>query len=107
MLERAALGFATAGLTAQAAQNLRGQLAGGQFGFARSGRAIGVDVLHEAHGVPNPKASAKGLGDISIYLFGILANQVINSKPLAATADWSEALRASVTLSTAALAILE
>ncbi len=38
---------------------------------------------------------------------GIRANQVISSNPLAATADWSEALRASLTLSTAAFAIFE
>jgi hypothetical protein len=59
LLGRTALGSATAGLAAQAAQDLRGQLAGGQFGFTRRGRTIGVDVLHEADGVPIPRASAR------------------------------------------------
>ncbi len=62
VLGRAALGRATAGLAAQAAQDLRGQLTGGQFGFTRRGRTIGVDVLHEADGVPSPRASAMGEG---------------------------------------------
>ena len=60
VLGRAALGRATTGLAAQAAQDLSGQLAGGQFGLARRGRAIGVDVLHQADGVPNPRGSARG-----------------------------------------------
>ena len=50
------------------------------------------------------KGATKGF---PTYRFGIRANQVISSKPLAATADWSEALRASVPLSTAAFAIFE
>jgi len=57
VLGRAALGRATTGLATQAAQDLRGQLAGGQFGLARRGRVIGVDMLRAADGVPNPKAS--------------------------------------------------
>ena len=60
MLGGAALSRTTAGLAAQAAQDLRGQLPGGQFGFAHRGRAIGLDMLHEADGVPNPSTSARG-----------------------------------------------
>ena len=60
MLGRAALVRATAGLAAQAAQDLRGQFSGGQFGFTRRRRTIGVDVLHEAGGAPSPRASARG-----------------------------------------------
>ena len=60
MLGGAALSRASTSLAAQAAQDLSGQLAGGQFGLARRGRAIGLDMLHETHGVPNPKASARG-----------------------------------------------
>ena len=60
VLGRATLGRGAAGLVAQTAQDLRGQLTGGQFGFARRGRTIGVDVLHEADGVPSPRASARG-----------------------------------------------
>ena len=59
VLGRAAFGRATTGLAAQAAQDLRSQLAGGQFGLARRGRAIGVDLLHEADGVPNPRNPAR------------------------------------------------
>jgi hypothetical protein len=59
LLGRTALGRATAGLAAQVAQDLRGQLASGQFGFARRGRTIGVDVLYEANVVSSPRASAR------------------------------------------------
>lgn len=60
MLGGAALSRASTSLAAQAAQDLSGQLAGGQVGFARRGRAIGVDVLHPADGVPNPRGTARG-----------------------------------------------